>query len=240
MKLKTILIGSFICSLLLSSCTIDRILSVSDHVTTKHVHTSSFTKLEVSNGFNTYITFSDSEERVEIEANENLHQYVAIKNNEGKLTIRIKDNFKFIGEKTLNLYITTAKISDFNAHNDTKISLDNLLVGNNIKISLSDDSSFYGEIDVDNLELRVHRDSKVDLYGNVNNLDADLSEDSSLTDYDLTVRDLTIELSDDSKAYLTVTDYIDIDAHRDSYLYYKGDAVITHEHITGGSKIRKR
>lgn len=239
MKLNTILISSLACALLLS-CTIDRVVGISDHVTTKDVRTPDFTKVDISNDFNAYITFSDTEERVEIEANENLHQYITVKNNEGKLTVRVKNNLKFIGDKVLNIYITTETINDFSAHNDSKISLDNLLVGNDIKIRLSDDSSFYGEIESDNLDLTIYEDSKADLYGNVNRLDADLSEDSSLADYDLTVSDLKIELSDDSKAHLTVTDYIDIDAHRDSYLYYKGNATITHEHLTRGSKIIKR
>jgi hypothetical protein len=238
MKLKSILISTALC-LLFFSCSVDKIIGVSDEITTKHIYVSNFTRLEVSDDFNAYIIFSDTEESVKIEANENLHRHIIIENDGGRLNIRFKNNLNVIGRETLNVFITTKRINDFRANGDSKITLNNLLTDSSIKIRVTGDSYFYGEIDANNLELIVLGDSKADLYGYAKNLDADLAGDSSLIDYDLTVENLKIKLSGDSDAYLTATESIEIDASGDSSLHYKGGAIITYQHLTGDSKIVK-
>lgn len=238
MKSKLILISTTL-SLLFFSCTVDHIIGISDDVTTKHIHVSNFTRLEVSNDFNAYITFSDTEESVEIEANDNLHRHIIVENDGGRLIIRLKNNLNVIGRETLNVYITTRKINDFRVNGDSRITLNNLLSDSSIKIRATGDSYFYGEIDTNNLDLIILGDSKADLYGYVKNLDADLAGDSSLIDYNLTVENLKVKLSGDSDAYLTITKSIEIDASGDSSLHYKGDAIVTHQHLTGDSKIVK-
>lgn len=237
MKFKSILISGVLFTLL--SCHVDRIVGVSDEVTINNVRVSNFSGIEISDDFNAYIRFSDSEERVEIEANENLHRHIIVETIGGRLIVRTRHHLNIIGRETLNVFITTKRLSDFIAEGDSKITLENVLVDDDVKIKVSGDSYFYGEIEANNVELTALGDSKIDLYGEINTLDAYLAGDSSLTDYDLTTKDLRIELSGDSNAYLTVTDYIDIDASGDSRLHYKGDAEITHQHLTGDSKIIK-
>ncbi len=238
MKLKSLVVSGIICALLFS-CHVDHIVGISDEITIKTLRLSNFSELEVSDDFNVYVTFLDSEEHIEIEANENLHRHIVAKITDNKLTIRVKNHIHILGKETLNIHITTRKLNDFRANGHSKITLENRLVDNNIKIKVTGDSSFHGNVVANKVNLTALGDSKIDLYGSINILDADLSGDSSLTDYDLTVEDLRIELSGDSNAYLTVTNFIDIDASGNSRLHYKGNADIIHQHLTGDSKVIK-
>ncbi len=83
-------------------------------------------------------------------------------------------------------------------------------------------------------------DSKIDLFGTAEHVKAKLSADSELKDYDLEIEDLELDLLADSRAYLTVSNTIDIEAKAGSKFYYKGDAIITHENINSGSRIIKK
>ena len=140
----------------------------------------------------------------------------------------------------LNLYITTRKIIDFKASGDSNITLENELISPNINIEVTGDSNFAGAITTSNLKILARGDSKVDVYGNADDLNAILQGDSKLDDYDLLVKDLKIKLSGDSTAHLSVSESIDVDASGDSYLYYKGEATIIFERLTGGSRIIKK
>jgi hypothetical protein len=188
---------------------------------------------------NAYITFSDNEEYIEIEANENLHDYIIAKKDGDKLIVKLKNNINIKGRETLNVYITTPQIDRFEASADAQIHLQNALITTDAEIIVSADAYFTGEVDVDYLKVIASADSKADLYGYVDSLNAKLSADAQLEDYDLIVNDLKIDMSADCKANLTVLETINIDASADSVLRYKGDAVITHQNLNADSKIIK-
>lgn len=239
--MKKIAIYTLLLVLIISqiSC-ISESIRVSGEVSTISYAFSDYDALEISNDFNAFIKFSDTEEKIEVEANDNLHQHIIIKMINGKLSIKLKNLINVRGKEVLNLYITTRKIIDFKASGDSNITLENELISPNINIEVTGDSNFAGAITTSNLKILARGDSKVDVYGNADDLNAILQGDSKLDDYDLLVKDLKIKLSGDSTAHLSVSESIDVDASGDSYLYYKGEATIIFERLTGGSRIIKK
>ncbi|MFI1773716.1 GIN domain-containing protein [Thalassobellus citreus] len=240
MKTNRLLSIIAIIGLTLNSCSVDSIrVSANDTITYKNIPVSDYNAIEISNDFNAYVTFSETEESIEIEANENLQSLVVatIKNN--KLTVKLKNNIHIKGSATLNVYITTNSITDFKVAADSKIYLENALVEDDVKIQVTADSFFSGEVDIYNLELKLAADAKADLYGSVSQLKTNLSADAKLSDYDLVVEDLIIDMAADCDANITVTNTIDIDATADCVLRYKGNADIIHQHLTADSRIKK-
>ncbi|MET2984792.1 head GIN domain-containing protein [Aureibaculum conchae] len=227
-------------SLILTSCTVETIgITVDDEVTTKSISLSDYSEIEISHDFNAYVTFSDTEERIEIEANDKLHQHIIAKKSDNTLIIKLKNNINIKGKETLNVYITTKSITSFSASADSKITLENPLVAEDVSIKLSADSDFSGEVNVEDMDLRGAADTRIDLFGTVKNLDANLSADSKLLNYDLEVTNLKIKMAADCDAYLTVTGTIDVDAVADCDLYYKGNASITRQRLISDSRIIK-
>jgi len=240
MKTNKLFLTLTLLSLILVSCSVDTIVvSDSDTIKTRDISYSDFSAIKISNDFNAYITFSNTEERIEIEANDKLHQHIIAEIKDNTLIVKLKSNINIKGRETLNVYISTKSINNFSAAADSKIKLENALIAEDVTIKLSADSDFTGEVNVNNLNLKGAADTRTDLFGKVNNLDVNLSADSKLLNYDLEVKDLKIKMAADCKAYLTVTGTIDVDAVADCDLFYKGNATITNQRLVSDSRIIK-
>lgn len=226
-------------ALLMSSCETDSIRA-SNEISNREYNFTEYSGLEISGDFNAFVRFSETEERIEIEANENLHNKILVTKDGNTLKIRLQNNTNIRGNATLNAYITTRNISNYWVSGDSDIELETVLVTDNASIDVRGDSGFTGEIDVNTIFIDLKGDSEADIFGTATQLDGDLSGDSKLKDYDLSVNDLNLKLSGDSTAFLSVTNTIDIDASGDSELNYRGDAEIIRQRLTGDSKINKR
>ncbi len=240
MKTNRLLILLAILGISLNSCSVDTIrVSANDTITYNSITPSDYDAIEISNGFNAYITFSDTEESIEIETNENLQNLVIAEISNNTLTVKLKNNIHIKGSATLNVYITTKSITDFKVAADSNIYLENALVEDDVKINVTADSFFSGEVDINNLDLKLAANARVDLHGNITQLNTNLSADAELSDYDLVIEDLIIDMVADCNANLTVINTITIDATANCVLKYKGNADIIHQHLTADSRIKK-
>lgn len=240
MKRSKIFIGLIILSAgVLTSCDHDTIWA-SGEVTSMEYSIPDYSKLEVSNAFNTYVTFSDSVERIRIEANDNLHDKIIVKRNGNSLVIRLKNFTNLRGNSKLNAYITTKSISEFEMSGASRLTLENEWIVQTGTIELSGASDFTGEISADRLELDLAGASETNIYGSVGSMYANMSGSSDVRDYDLKVERLNIEMSGASKAYLSVSELIDIEASGASELHYKGTAEIGRKELSGASEIKNR
>ena len=226
---------------ILSSCSVETIrVSANDSIITKEISTSNYSAIEIANSFNAYVTFSDTEELVIVESNENLDEFVIAKVKDGKLIVRLMNNINIKGQETLNVYITTKSITDFRVTANSNIYLKNTLTTDNAKIKVTADSFFSGEVEVVDLQLTIEADAKADLYGHANHLDARLSADAKLSDYDFNVDDLKLKMTADCETDITVNNTISIEAIADCRLRYKGDAAaIVHKDLRADSRIIK-
>ncbi|GAA3639933.1 GIN domain-containing protein [Flavivirga jejuensis] len=226
--------------LMASSCSIDTIsVNADDYVTYRDVNITDYTSVKIANGFTAYITFSDTEESIKVEANENLHDLVIADKKNNELVIRFKNNIRIKGKETLNVHIITKSIKNFTVTADSQIYLENTLTEDNAKIEITADSFFSGEVVVDYMELKAAADANADLIGSINILDADLSADAKLSGYELQVKDLKMSMTADCNANLTVTKTIDIKAVADCTLRYKGNATIVRKELNADSRLIK-
>ncbi len=240
MKSNKLCILLLVLGLMLNSCSIDTIrVNADDAITFREADIKNYDAIEIANDFNAYITFSDTEESIELEANANLHKYIIATKKGNKLIVKLRNNIHVRGQETLNVYITTKPINNFSVAADSNIYLQNALVTETAKIRIAADSYFSGKVKVNNLELSAAADARADLYGHVKHLYANLSADAKLSDYELEVENLKIRMSADCNARLTVSETIDINASADCTLRYKGDASIIYENLKADSKIIK-
>lgn len=240
MKTNKLYIMMAMLGMLLNSCSLDTVrVSSDDAITYEDVNIIDYSTLEIANDFNAYVSFSDTEEHIQIEANENLHDYITTSKNGDKLRIALKNGVLIKGSKTLNVYITTNSITTFNVIADSNLYLETPLVTNTAKIKIAADSYFSGEVQVSDLELDMTADARADLYGHANHLDAKLSADAKLSDFELDVDHLKIKMTADCHADLTVNKTIDVEAFADCRLRYKGDAQIIRKNLKADSKVIK-
>lgn len=239
MRTTSITIALIILCTFLSSCYKETIRA-SGEITREQVNFTGYTGLRVSNAFNVYVNFSDTEENITVEANEDIQHYIVVEKDGNDLVVRLKRFTNIRGNATLNVYITTKNINYFDISGASNISLESNLVASSAVLDLSGASNFSGEVTVDRLDLESHGASNIDLYGQVGQMDVALSGSSELRNFDLSVQRLDIELSGASDAFLSVITSIDIDASGASSLTYQGDAVINSKRMSGASQLIKR
>lgn len=225
-------------NLQMASCDSETIRA-SDRISTVGYGFSDYSRLRVSHAFNVHVRFSDVEERIEVEANDNIQDRIIIQKEGNTLRVRLKNHTNLRGNVTLNLFITTREITSFDISGASKVTLENPLITRALDLEVSGASAFSGEMELTDLEIRASGASHIDVFGNTESLKARLSGSSDLKDYDLTIAELDIDLSGASDAYLTATESIEIEATGASTLRYRGDARIDLRRLSGASEIIK-
>jgi len=240
MKTNLFSLAILIFSFLLFSCDVfENDVAPSSKITTMQATFSDYDAIDVSTAFTVYLTFSDVEESIEIEANDNLHQHIEVKKVNGMLIIDIEDNVNIRGNATLNAYITTTSISDYSASGASRFIVEDLINESDVTVHLSGASTFTGELNTERIYVDISGASSMNINGNGNDFDAEVSGASVIRDYGFVTNVLKADLSGASNAFLTVVDEIDIEASGASNLHYKGDAVITSQDLSGASSVKK-
>lgn len=226
--------------LFMASCSKSRV-EPSGSISTQQKLVSDFNGLDVSSAFTVYVNFSNTEERVEIEANENLHEYIIVEKVGRNLVIRLRNNTSIKGDAILRAYVTTSNINFFEASGACSVFVQDTVFANNVNIDLSGASSLDAILQSNQISTDLSGASHVYLSGITQNLEADLSGASSLRDYALEVNDnLNIDLSGASNARLTANGNIYVEASGASSLYYRGSGTIQQMDLSGASQVQKK
>ena len=239
MKTHKIITCLFIAMGMFTSCDKETIRVSGDIVRTE-VNLKSYTGLQVSDAFHVWVAFSDSEEKIIIEANEDIQGKIEVKKDGEDLIVGLKESINIRGNATLNVYITTKNINFFNISGASSVTLDNVLNAENLILEISGASEFTGELLVEYLDLDASGASDVDVYGTASLVEAHLEGASNFGQYDLFTEELQMHLSRASNAFLSISDKIDLWASGASTLNYKGEAAVGTIALSGSSELIKR
>lgn len=198
-----------------------------------------YQRIDVESAFTVYLNFSDTEEKIEIEANDNLHQYIEVDKVGGTLKIGFRNNTNVNGSATLNAYITIKNISGYSATGASRFILNDPLTVENTDIFLSGAGSFTGDLEVINLSANLSGASTLNLIGSCESFDIEASGASNIYDFSFRCDYLNINLSGASNASLTINHSFDVNASGASIFRYKGEGKVNSQKLTGGSKILK-
>lgn len=220
-------------------------LKLSHKITTEEKNITNFTKIDAEEDFEIIIEIGQKES-VQIEANENLHDYILVeKAGNNTLKLRLKNystwsnNRKNDGARErLTAYVTMKDLTTITASEDVTIELLDKLRTDNLTFDMDEDCTFDGEIEVNNLVANLDEDSQLNLKGSASTFELEAEEDSYVKGYKFVVGDLNVELGGDSEAKLTVNGNINLRARGDSNFYYKGNGTIIKQRLTGDSEVK--
>ena len=224
----------------------DNYIQLSKKVTTETRSISGFDKINVSEDFKVFIHFSDAAEKVEIQANENLHDLIQVENDNGTLKIYTKSYSTSYNNKSkkrnvkerLVAHITAKSLTEIRGDEDVIIVLEDNMKADKLTIDLNEDSKLEGYIEVNDLIVKLDEDSVLDIEGSAHTMKVKADEDSILKGFDFVVDELDIDLNEDSMAKLTVNGEINLRAREDSYFYHKGKGSFVRKRLTGDSEIK--
>jgi hypothetical protein len=240
MKTKAILLAILGFGIIFTSCQDDDLYVVpSNKITTVDVSVSNFNKLNVSDMFKVYVNFSETEESVQVEANDNVHQLININQQGDHLNIALYENTEISGTPVLNVYIKTASLERIQAMGASNIEFQNLLITNVLEIDLEGACVFKGQLEVDELLANLLGASEMDISGNTKLLDIGAEGASILTGFNFVTNNLEANLNGASNISLTVNQKLDVRASGASNVYYKGSGAIENQNLSDTSKIIK-
>lgn len=241
MKTSTYLINLLLLLALVTSCCLeDQHVTPSNEVTTHTIEVGSFSSLDISDSFSVFVTLADQEAPVQVEANNNLHPYIRIVNHNGHLDIELDERIDIDdGNAVLNVYVTARTLYDIEASGASYVELLNPLYDDALVIELSGASMLRGILHTNEITADLSGASALQIQGSTVDFRIDASGASFMEGFDFVVSRLDANLDGASQASLTVEDEIKINASGSSLLRYKGDAVITHQDLSGSSSVVK-
>lgn len=237
MKTKIITATIVLSGIFLNACDNVKDVIPSNNVITQEYTYSGYENIETESAFTVYVDFSDTEESIVIESNENLFEYIEVSKSSNNLKIGFRDNISIKGSATLNAYITTKNINGYSASGASKFIVEDDVVSDNVTVFLSGASQFAGELYVENLDVDMSGASTMNLEGESASFNVTASGASNVGDFDFSTEYLNVNFSGACTASLTVTDKMDVSASGASIVRYKGTAVINSQNLSGGSQI---
>jgi phage shock protein PspC (stress-responsive transcriptional regulator) len=137
------------------------------------------------------------------------------------------------------LIITTPSVEDMSFSGATDVYIDSL-IQENVKINLTGGSNFeIGMIQVKNLDINSHGASSIELAGETDELNVELSGASGMNALGLRTKKVFANLSGASDAELYVIEELKAKLSGASNLSYEGNPKITSQDISGSSDLEK-
>ncbi|MCJ8163744.1 DUF2807 domain-containing protein [Pontibacter sp. E15-1] len=187
---------------------------------------SGFKGIEVSGGFTVEIT-QGNQERLRIEAEENLLQNIKTEVRNGVLHIY---NDKGIStNKGMKAYITIRELNSIHLSGGVKVIGMSAFKMNDLELDLSGASKVTMELHAKELKADMSGASKVEFTGDADKVDMNLSGASKAELAALEARHVRVDASGASKVKVYAKELLDIDASGASAVFYKGKPRITAE-----------
>jgi hypothetical protein len=233
----TVLVGL---SLFLSACEKDNTVKPSVNVTTQDRTIEDYSGIEISTAFTVDVTFSSTEEKIIIEANDNLHAYIDVIKSGNNLIIKIKDNINIQGNSTLKAHITTGNtLDEIFVAEASLVTLNNQLDATDFTVGLAGASFLNGPITAQSITVFADGASNLTLQGTADTFTVNAAGASLVGSFDMITQNANLQLSGASNASITVNGIINLTASGASIFTFIGTGVVNHLDLSGGSQIVK-
>ncbi len=206
----------------------------------REVDTGSFT--EVSYGISgTLYLEQGSEDKVVVDAPDDVFDDIEIENRGGRLTIRNKRNSWGWrgGRSSIRIYVTMREIEAIGASGSGAVVGENVFKTDDLELSCSGSGSMDLEIESDDLEIKVSGSGSIQLQGNGSAAEARISGSGRIKARDLEVKVLEASISGSGSIYMTVTEEIEGRISGSGSIYYGGDPDRVQSNSSGSGKVRR-
>lgn len=211
----------------------------SGNVTIVEYEVDPFTALELDGVFHVYIR-QGNQEKVEVETDDNLHQYVIVENRGKKLVIDTKNKVNFRKKKRMDVFVTIKDLERLKISGVGNVESDGVLELSDLELRVKSVGKVNLELVADYLEADINSVGNVILAGKIKKADIENGGVGKLAAYDLENEVLDIRSSGVGKTEVYASREIAIKSTGVGNVFYKGDAVVTKLNIRGVGRVKKR
>jgi len=218
-----------------ASCTGERVRG-SGKVVTKDVAVSSFTRLQVSWGFE--VTVAAGQPSLKLRIDDNLDRYLDVGVEGDTLRIGLR-RASSVSDATLQATVTAPSLAQLQGSGSSRVRLQDRLAGDELRVELSGASRLDGPVDLGSMTASLSGASDLELSGRAGSVNANASGASHLILQQLQVDALEVSLSGASNAEVSVRRTISASLSGASSLRYRGSPTFTRQDVSGGSSVTR-
>ncbi len=240
MKTNVFLVAILVLGVLFTSCQKEEFNVIpSNRVTSSNLEVTGINSIDVSSLFHVYVSFSETEEAAFIEANENLHSLIRVRQDGDRLVVDLENNSRISGDPVLNLYVKTASLKKVIAEGAVTVEFANQLVNDQFEVELTGASQLKGSVETGTFAANIEGASKLDMDGFANSFLIDATGASEMSGFGFITDRLEANLDGGCEVALTVQQNLNVDARGASKVYYKGTGVVERQNLKDASEIVK-
>ena len=208
-----------------------------NHVVKKEREAGKFTGLRVSSGIDVYLKQSGNES-IEVEADENLHEYIQTEIRDGVLNVYTEANIREAEMK--RVYVSMKEISSLKTSSAGDIIGETPLKTEKLELSASSAGDIKIEVNAKEIEANISSSGDVTLTGEADILNASLSSAGDLNAFGLEVREADVSASSAGDADINVSDRLRARSSSAGDINYRGNPKYVDGHSSSAGGVHKK
>jgi hypothetical protein len=205
-------------------------------VTEERTVTEDFNEVRGSAGLDVYLT-QGAENKIVVEADENLLEYIETNIEEGKLHVTTSEN---IGRsKAKKVYVTFKAINSVEASSGADVVVNSVLKSQNISLKSSSGANLKVEVFTQELIAKTSSGADLEVSGKASSLNADASSGSELDAKELLVINCNAESSSGAEVTVNVKEKLETNVSSGGDINYYGNPVSVNSNKSHSGSVDK-
>ena len=193
-----------------------------------------FRKISVGNAINLEIN-QGAEEKVVVEADENILPYIKTNVTDGKLEIGVKGNIHH--SKAMNVYVTVKQLSELEAGSAAQVKTEGKIESSDFKLSSGSGSAVKIGLNCTNLKINTSSGTAVVINGSAQSITVSSSSGSALVTSDLKAEKGDVEASSGAVIVINVTKELKARASSGANVTVQGNPAIRDTDSSSGGSV---
>lgn len=206
-------------------------------VVKKEREAGKFSGLRVSSGIDVYLS-QTGEESIEVEADENLHEYILTEIKDGVLNVYTDANIREAEMK--RVYVTMNDIRSLKTSSAGDIIGETPVKTGELELSASSAGDIKIEVYVKEIDANISSSGDVTLTGEADMLNADLSSAGDLNAFGLEVREADVSASSAGDADVSVSERLRARSSSAGDINYRGNPKYVDAHSSSAGGVHRK
>ncbi len=229
----------FLAFFLLSSChfTNGKRIKGNGNIATQEREIGDFTGVSASGSID-IIVMDGPQHSLKVETDENLMDYLVVKNNNGIVKIYTKEGYNLKPEKGIKVYATAPSFSRLNVSGSGKIKSNGKIKSEGLHTEVSGSGDIILEIDAPEIDAEITGSGSATLSGTTRDFSASVSGSGDIRCFNLMTENTEIDIAGSGNAEVYASKRLDVDVAGAGNVRYKGNPSIK-QNIAGAGSVRK-
>lgn len=209
----------------------------SGNVISQKMEASLFDAISVSDGLKVYVTMGEKES-IEVQADDNLMEYIKAEVNSGTLQIYVNENVN-LKMNNVRVNVTAVELTKLNASSGSNLTVENMIKSELFNCEASSGADMEFQIMTENLSVNASSSGEITIKGKADEASLSASSAGDIEANNLRVSDCDADASSGSEINVYVSGDLSASASSGGEINFKGNPNIKKMNSSSGGEINK-